>query len=101
MPSTSVVGELGDRRAGLVLVERDRLVAEEVDPAAHAPDPLARDQRLVVVVGGDVEAVGVGIAEVGLDARARAAGSSMPAVTIRPTRRPLRSSRRLSIAVPE
>ena len=61
------VAQLGQRCPGLVLVEWDRHLAEHVDALAHALDQLARDQRLVVVVGGDVEAVGVRIAQVGLD----------------------------------
>ena len=42
-------------------------VAHHVDPPPNPLHLLARDDRLVVVVGRDVEAVGVGEAEVGLD----------------------------------
>ena len=58
------------RRRGLArigLAQRQRLAAEHVDPPPHAVHPLARDERLIVEVGCEVEAVGVGVAEVGLD----------------------------------
>ena len=67
MPSTPVVEQLVGGLARVLLAQRQHLVAEHVDAAAHALHSLARDQRLVVVVGGDVEPVGVGEAEVGLD----------------------------------
>ena len=61
-----------EQRAGgfahVFLAQRQHLVAEQVDPAADTVDALARHQRRIVVVGGDVQPVGVGVAEVGLDA---------------------------------
>jgi hypothetical protein len=39
---------------------------------SHAADARSRHERLVVVVGGDVEAVGVGVAEIRLDAALQA-----------------------------
>ena len=62
------VAQLGERGTRLVLVQRDRRLAEPVDPLPHPLDEAAGDERFVVVVGGDVQAVRVGIAEVGLDA---------------------------------
>ncbi|MEZ5074203.1 MAG: hypothetical protein R2691_05125 [Solirubrobacterales bacterium] len=62
-----LVEQLGGRLLDFVLVERDGLVAEDVDPPAHAPHPLERDERLVVVVGDDVQLVRIGHAEPGLN----------------------------------
>ena len=59
------------RRRGLahiLLAKRRHLGAEHVDPPPHAPHPFPRDKRRVVVMGRQVEAVRVGVAEVGLDA---------------------------------
>ena len=61
------VEQLGGGLAGVGLAQRHHLVAEHVDPPAHALHPLARDERRVVVVGREVEPVGVRVAEVGLD----------------------------------
>ena len=61
------VEQLGRSVADVRLAQRQHLGAHHVDPPAHALDLLARNDRLVVVVGREVEAVGVGEAEVGLD----------------------------------
>lgn len=63
----ALVEQLLGGLARLVLVERDRDVAEQVDALANALHQLARHERLVVVVRRDVQPVGVGKAEVGLD----------------------------------
>ncbi len=62
------VEQRGGRLAHVRLTQRQRLVAEQVDTPADAEDAVARHQRRVVVVGRDVQPVGVGVAEVGLDA---------------------------------
>ena len=51
----------------VLLAKRQRLLPEAVDPPADTLHQLARDERLVVVVGRDVETIRVGIAEEGLD----------------------------------
>ena len=100
--STAVVEQLARRLADLVLVAAGCTTSPNTSMRSRdALHPRARDQRLVVVVGDDVEAVGVASSRGRSGSRARAAGSPpWPAVTIAPTRRPLRSSSRLSIAVP-
>jgi hypothetical protein len=61
--------EQGSRGFSYVLLAQGQhLVAEQVDAASDTVHSLARDQGRVVVVGGDVEAVGVRVAEVRLDA---------------------------------
>ncbi len=61
------VEQLGRRGPGILLAQRQHLGAEDVDAAPHPLHPIPRDQRLVVEVGGEMEAVRVGVAEVGLD----------------------------------
>ena len=61
------VEQLDRSVADVLLAKRQDLGAHHVDPPADPLHLLARDDRLVVVVGRDVEAVGVGEAEVGLD----------------------------------
>jgi hypothetical protein len=54
--------------AHVLFAQRQHLLAQHVDAPAHALHQLARHDRRVVEMGGDVEAVGVGVAQVGLDA---------------------------------
>ena len=61
------VEKLDRRVADVLLAKRQDLGAHDVDPPPHPLHLLARDDRLVVVVGRDVEAVGIGEAEVGLN----------------------------------
>ena len=55
-------------RAHVLLAQRQNLVAEQVDATADPVNAVARYERRVVVVRGDVQPVGVGVAEVALDA---------------------------------
>ena len=66
-PVDAGVEQLGGGLARVLLAKRRHLLAEHVDPPAHPLHPLARHQGRVVVVGREVEAVGVRVAEVGLD----------------------------------
>src|SRR6185312_6240151 len=52
---------------GVLLAQLQDLVAEQIDPSPNPMYSIPWDQRIVVVMGGDVEAIGVGEAEVGLD----------------------------------
>ncbi len=62
------VEKLGHGSFRFMLIKRDGLGTEQIDPAAHALHALARHEGLVVPVRRDLEAVLIGIAEIGLDA---------------------------------
>ena len=62
------VQEPGRGLAGVLLAQGQHLLAEDVDAPAHSEHALAGDEGLVVMVGDQVQAVGVRVAEVGLDA---------------------------------
>ncbi len=66
------VQELLHRAAGRLLVDGDGGVAEDVYPFGDPPDQVPGHQGLVVLVGADVESVGVGVPEVALDAALQA-----------------------------
>ena len=61
------IQQLSDRSPRLILVQGDRLVAEDVGPLGHAAHEVAGHEGLVVLVGADVEPVRVGVAEIALD----------------------------------
>ena len=62
------VEQLGDGSFGFVFVKWNGFRAEKIDAAADTLHTLARNQRLVMAMGGDLEAVLIGIAEIGLNA---------------------------------
>ncbi len=56
-PVDTRVQELGGRLARVLLAERRDLLPEDVHPAPHALHPLPGDERRVVVVRREVQAV--------------------------------------------
>ncbi|MPL90461.1 hypothetical protein SDC9_36511 [bioreactor metagenome] len=77
------------RGAGAVLAQRDHHVARHVDPLHHATGQVARHQRLVIVMGVQVDAVFIGEAEIGLRGAAHAVEILHPRIDDQPGAQPL------------
>ena len=78
IPSTLLAEQFPDRLLHLVLVQGEDLLAGQVDTAAHPPNPFSRDEGLVVGVGGHVQPVRIGVAQVGLDTPLEPKGIFLP-----------------------